>query len=99
MKLTNDLLAKVGTDKMLHHLGCVLICAFVTIVLILWEGVINWSALLDVGIGAAAALLLSILKEKLDNKYDWKDIAWGMSGCLWVLLAVVTGVLLHQLAA
>lgn len=99
MVILDKLLAKFGTDKVLHHLGGGLICAVFTFIAILQDGVFDWSAVAYPTIGAAVVFIASVVKEYgFDDKTDWWDIAWAMAGCLWVFLSVAIGVLFNQLS-
>lgn len=93
MKILDDFLAKVGTDKVLHFLGGGFICSLITFVVILQEPLVSWEKVSAVTIGAVFVLIISILKELLlDDKPDWKDIWAAMLGSLLVYLAVALGV-------
>lgn len=100
MKFVDKFLAKVGTDKALHYAFSAKICAIVTIVSLLQDGVytpeaINGSAL----IGTIVTIVLIILKELFDNKFDLKDILAGLIGCLFIWFAIGIGFLLNYLSA
>ena len=90
MKLLDNFLAKVGVDKILHHVVGALICALFTFVFILQDAAFDWTAVAVPVIGSAVVLFLSILKE-----YAF-DVVWAMAGCLWVFAAVAVGVLFNQ---
>lgn len=101
MKELDDLLQKVGVDKVLHLLVGAWICAMFTLVSILQEGcdLLWWQTLLMSLAGTLAALFLSVIKEIfLDDKPDWKDVLWAFYGCLTVIVAVGIGVLFNILA-
>lgn len=95
MKILDDFLAKVGTDKVLHFFGGGFICSLISFVVILQEPTLTWwQKIAAVTIGTVIVLILSIWKEwLLDKKFDWWDIFAAMTGCLWVYLAVGIGVL------
>lgn len=96
MKELDNFLAKVGTDKILHHVVGALICALITFVVILQDAVTDLSAVPYVIIGTVAVLFLSIVKETvLDDKPDWMDVVWSVSGCIWVYAAVSIGILFN----
>lgn len=99
MKLLDNFLAKVGVDKILHHVVGALICALFTFVFILQDAIFDWTAVVVPIIGSVVVLLLSIVKEYIDDKPDWMDVVWAMLGCLWVFAAVAGGVLLNQWSA
>lgn len=94
MKILDDILKKVGVDKVLHHILGALICALISFVVILQEpSLLGWQKIAAVTIGAVFVLIISVLKEILfDDKPDWKDVVAAMLGCLWVYLAVGAGV-------
>lgn len=97
MKVLDDFLAKIGHDKFDHHVVGALICALISFVVILQDGVIDWYAVAYPTIGAVSVLLISVVKElMLDDKPDWMDVVWSMAGCLWVYAFVAFGVLLNQ---
>ena len=93
MKILDDFLAKVGTDKVLHFFGGGFICSLISFVVILQEPLVSWEKVSAVTIGAVFVLIISILKELLlDDKPDWKDVWAAMLGSLLVYLAVALGV-------
>lgn len=98
MKLLDNFLAKIGVDKILHHVVGALICALFTFVFILQDAIFDWTAVAVPVIGSVVVLLLSIVKEYIDDKPDWMDVAWAMAGCLWVFTSVAVGVWFNQLS-
>lgn len=99
MKLVDDFLTKVGTDKVLHHVVGALICAIFSIVFIIQDAIFDWTAVAVPLIGSIVVLFLSIIKEYVDDKPDWMDVIWAMVGCLWVFAAVALGVLFNQFSS
>lgn len=96
MKEMDNLLKKVGVDKVLHLLVGAWICAIFTLVSILQEGcdLLWWQTILMSVAGTLAALFVSAIKEIfLDDKPDWKDVLWTLYGCLTVFGAVSFGIL------
>ena len=80
MELTDKLVAKIGTDKLLHlAFGGWFVALFMT--LNFWAGIASFAVL----------IALSILKEaKLDSKPDWMDAVWAFGGgCLSLLFGLV----------
>jgi len=84
MKIVNKIIGKVGVDKVLHF-------AFGG-----WIG----AKFNETGIVLAAVIgilfvgFVSIIKERLDSKFDWKDIAAAMLGGLlelvsWYLITII----------
>lgn len=63
MKLLDNFLAKVGVDKILHHVVGALICALFTFVFILQDAIFDWTAVAVPVIGSVVVLILSIVKE------------------------------------
>lgn len=99
MKELDDFLVKVGTDKILHHVVGALVCALVSFVVILQEGVVDWRTVLAPTIGVVFVLFISVIKELfLDESREWKDVVWAMTGTLWVYAAVAIGVLFNYLS-
>lgn len=75
MKVIDDLLAKVGTDKCLHFFGGGFLCAILAIISLLQDGVFtNRMIFGSVLIGTIAVIFVSVIKEIADGKFDWKDI-------------------------
>ena len=84
MKIVNKIIGKVGVDKVLHF-------AFGG-----WIGAkFNETGIvLAAVIGILFVYFVSIVKERLDSKFDWKDIAAAMLGCLvelvtWYLIMTI----------
>lgn len=98
MKLLDNFLAKVGVDKILHHVVGALICALFSFVFILQDAIFDWTAVAVPIIGTVVVLFISVVKEYIDDKPDWMDVVWAMAGCLWVFLSVAIGVLFNQLS-
>ena len=83
-RMINKIIGKVGVDKVLHF-------AFGG-----WIGAkFNETGIvLAAVIGILFVCFISIVKERLDSKYDWKDIAAAMMGALlelvtWYLIKIV----------
>lgn len=69
MKFINNIVGKYGADKLLHFISCgwlVSVCCYFGMQG-MWFGIIT-------------AVLLSALKELLDEKIDWADFSAGVSG-------------------
>lgn len=100
MKSLNAFISKIGQDKFDHHILGALICALVSFVFILQDGVFDWAAVGYPLIGSAVVFFISVIKEYfLDDKADWEDILFAMLGCLWVFAAVALGVWFNQMSA
>lgn len=99
MSLFDSFIKRVGQDKLDHHLVGALICFFVSVLAILQDGVVDWTALLYVVIGIAAALFFAFIKDfVIDEKADWRDIVATVTGCAWPIAAVALGVWFNQLS-
>ena len=84
MKIVNRIIDKIGVDKMLHFAFGGWITAKFCETGIILAAVIG---ILFVGI-------VSIVKERLDEKFDWKDIAAAMLGGLlelvtWYIITII----------
>jgi hypothetical protein len=84
MKIVNKIIGKVGVDKVLHF-------AFGG-----WIG----AKFNETGIVLAAVIgilfvgFVSIIKERLDSKFDWKDIAAAILGAVlefvsWYIIKII----------
>lgn len=69
MKIINNFLAKVGTDKVLHFLVCALFVAYASELGVEYM----WCALV-------LTPFVSVFKEALDGRFDFKDILAGIIG-------------------
>ena len=84
MKIVNRIIDKIGVDKMLHFaFGGWITAKFCE------SGII-----LAAVIGILFVGIVSIIKERLDGKFDWKDIAAAMLGGLlelvsWYLITII----------
>ena len=101
MKVLDNLINKVGNDKVLHFLGGCSICSFVSFIVILQEiGLTPWQKISLVLIGTVFVLILSVLKELIaDDKSDWMDVLASILGCAPVFIAVAVGTWFNQLSA
>lgn len=100
MKALDNLINKVGNDKVLHFLGGAWICALVTIVTILQED--NLNLLEKVGsvlIGTVIVIILSVIKELImDEEADWMDVLASFLGCIPVFVCVGLGAWFNSLS-
>jgi hypothetical protein len=71
MIVVDKLLEKIGSDKALHFLVGALITSYSSII----DNSFMWLALFLV-------MVLSIIKEKLDTVFDYKDIFAALLGCI-----------------
>lgn len=98
MKALDNLIGKLGNDKVLHFLGGGFICSFISFVVILQEsGLTEWEKVSAVLIGTVFVLILSVLKELIaDDKADWYDVLAAILGCVPVFIAVAIGTWFNQ---
>lgn len=101
MKELDDLVKKVGNDKVLHFLGGAWICSLITFIAILLDGGAGiWDKVSCVIIGTAFVIFLSVVKEiSMDDKADWLDVVASVIGCLTIFVTVGVGALLNYLSA
>jgi hypothetical protein len=84
MKIVNRIIDKIGVDKMLHFaFGGWITAKFCE------SGI-----LLLAVIGILFCGIVSITKERLDEKFDWKDIAAAMLGGVvelvtWYIITII----------
>ena len=84
MKIVNRIIDKIGVDKMLHFaFGGWITAKFCE------SGII-----LAAVIGILFCGIISIIKERLDEKFDWKDIAAAMLGGVvelvtWYIITII----------
>ena len=100
----NELIAKIGLDK-LAHLGIGgLVCALFTFVVMLQDAdtLLNegsiWRTLLTPIIGTVVVMMFELFKEYLDSEFNWKDVLYTFIGCLLVFAAVGMGILFYTLS-
>lgn len=93
MKIVNDVLDKVGIDKILHFLGGGLISSLI----IIFGAALNISQIISFLIGFIIVFVLSIIKEFLDDKFDWIDILAAMIGTLLSITVIGLGLLISFL--
>lgn len=100
MKSLDNLIKKVGNDKVLHFLGGGLICSLVSFVVILQEsGLSSLRKIAAVLIGTIVVTMLSVMKELFfDTEASWKDVLVSVLGCIPVFIAVAIGVLFNYLS-
>lgn len=94
----NNLINKIGIDKITHFSMGGLICALFTFIFLLqdFNTLEVWQVLLLPLIGTVVTFVLSIIKEfVIDEVVDWKDIIAGMLGCVPVYIAIGIGILFN----
>lgn len=101
MKIIDNLIGKVGYDKVFHFLGGGYICSLISFVVILQEhDLSSLRKIAAVLIGTIVVAMLSVMKELFfDAEADWKDVLASVLGCLPVFIAVVIGVWFNYLSA
>lgn len=101
MKIIDNLIGKVGYDKVFHYLGGGFICSLISFVVILQENSLSsLRKIAAVSIGTIVVFILSLMKELFfDKETDWKDVLASVLGCLPVFIAVAIGVWFNYLSA
>lgn len=79
MEIVDKILKRVGTDKILHALVGALIVAWSGIFINILGGIIGW----------VITLILSVIKEYLDIKFDLVDILYAMIGATISLFLII----------
>lgn len=100
MEMLDKFVEKIGSCNVLHFLLGGYICALISFVVILQEGMFaSPTNIAAVFIGTIAVFVLSLIKELiLDTQTDWKDIGLSVLGCIPVFIAVAIGVLFNYLS-
>lgn len=98
------LVEKIGIDK-LAHLGVGgLLCACITLVMILQDAEMIrtgslWRAAVSPLAGTIAVMMFEFFKEYvIDKEFDWKDFWFTLAGCALVSAATGIGVLFYMLS-
>lgn len=95
----NDLIAKIGQDKVLHFLVGSLITAFMTLIAGLQEPEIDWSTMGAPTIGLVVTAFFAGVKEALiDTEFNWKDLVATLLGAVPIFIATAFGILFHILS-
>lgn len=95
----NELITKIGVDKILHFSIGGFIVALFTIVATLQEGIINATTIAFPFIGLIPVAIFSWLKEIIiDDEFSWKDILASILGAVPVFIATALGVLFYTLS-
>ena len=99
MKLTDNLSKWCGMDKLAHFGIGGLVAAIVVIAMAQQDyGCGPWRTANMSWAGLIVTLWLSIIKEMLDTKRDWRDIVAGIAGAGVVVLAAYGGAVLYVLS-
>lgn len=97
-KIIDNIISKLGTDKVLHFLIGAVVCAMVTFVFLTQEtSLTGWRTALTPLSGTLFTLMAAWIKEGLDKEYNWKDFIATALGCIPVWIAVAIGVGLRLL--
>lgn len=95
----NDLIAKIGQDKVLHFLVGSLITAFMTLIAGLQEPEIGWGTMGAPTIGLVVTAFFGFVKEKIvDTEFNVKDLIATVLGSVPIFLATFLGILFHILS-
>lgn len=95
------LVEKIGIDKFAHLGVGGLLCAMITLVVLLQEmGNLTPAMILATPIiGTVMVMFLEFCKEYfLDDEFSWKDVLYTFAGCFLVFVAVGVGVLFYILS-
>ena len=99
MKMTYNLSKWCGMDKIAHFGIGGLIAAIVLIAMALQDyGCGVWRTAHMSWAGLIVTLWLSLIKEIMDTKRDWRDIVAGIAGAGVVVLAAYAGAVLNVLS-
>lgn len=83
-------------NKLLHFSLGGFICALLTIVTILQDGVVGWDALYFPFVGYAVVFVCVFGKESIiSEKFSWVDILISMAGCVCTHIATILGILFY----
>ena len=83
----------------MHFFGGGFICAVIAFVALLQDGLFTNEALFgNLLIGTIAVIVVSVMKEIADGKFDWKDILAAVLGCLVIFASVGVGLLFGYLS-
>lgn len=95
----NELITKIGVDKLLHFSIGGLITALLTIVATLQEGYVDASIIAFPFIGLIPVAIFSWFKEAvIGSEFSWMDILASVLGAVPVFIATALGVLFYTLS-
>lgn len=95
----NELITKIGVDKLLHFSIGGLITALLTIIVVLQDGYVDASIIAFPFIGLIPVAILSWFKEEvIDDDFSWMDILASVLGAVPVFIATALGVLFYTLS-
>ena len=99
MKMTDKLSAWCGMDKLAHFGIGGLIAAIVLIAMAQQDyGCGVWRTAHMSWAGVIVTIWLSIIKEIMDTKRDWRDIVAGIAGAAVVVISGYAGAVLNVLS-
>lgn len=98
MKIVDNFVNKVGTDKILHFLVGSLITSILTFVIIIQDAIVSPVAIAVPLAGAGLTALLAWAKEMLDDQFSKKDLIASILGAIPIIIAVAIGVLFNVLS-
>lgn len=82
---------KIGMDKVAHLGVGGLLCAMVALVFIGQEHLQGFDMMLGGVLGMVVVFILSVMKEFMDETFDWGDVVYAMVGCGMVMAAMGVG--------
>nr|DAU54499.1 MAG TPA: putative periplasmic lipoprotein [Crassvirales sp.] len=93
----NDLINKIGIDKILHFVIGALVAFCFDIPAILQEGLVgDWLNVAFTSIGVIVVAMAAFFKEAvIDSKFDWKDFVVSIAGALLPTIVVIIGTLFY----
>lgn len=95
----NEMISKIGVDKILHFSIGGFIVALLTIVATLQEGAIDATTITFPFIGLIPVAMFSWFKEAaIDKEFSWMDILASVLGAVPVFIATALGVLFYTLS-
>lgn len=98
MKFIDNIVNKIGADKILHFLVGYFITSTLTFLIMLQEEVTGPIAIAVPIVGAVVTLGVAWVKEMMDTKFDKKDLVASMLGTIPVFVIVAIGVWFHALS-
>ena len=92
----SNIFRNAGIDKYAHLGVGGLLCAIISTVPIMQDGILSWKALLFGLFAALVVFVASVFKEYFaDKEFEWADIAYAMFGCALYLSALTLGIGLY----
>lgn len=95
----NELINKIGIDKLLHFFAGGWICAMLSALINLQEGDFSLQmCMLSTTFASIIVFVISIIKEMVDKEFNWKDILAAMLGCIPNYVVYGFGHMLYRLS-